>query len=98
MKRKKIVDVEKELELLEVRLNVYTSLKTELFNIGLHDYYDTDDIVDLNDRIEKAKISCQQICLNLREQVPHIESNIIFRKLIKKHNFEYYSSHFKGGF
>lgn len=98
MKRKKIVDVEKELELLEVRLNVYTSLKSELFNMGLRDYYDTDDIVDLNDRIEKAKISCQQICLNLREQVPHIESNIIFRKLIKKHNFEYYSSHFKGGF
>ena len=98
MKRKKITDLEKELELLEVRLDVYSSLKNALFQLGLQDYYDTDDIEDLNNRIEKAKLSCQQICLNLREQIPHIESNIKFRKLIKKHNFEYYSSHFKGGF
>lgn len=98
MKRKKITDLEKELELLEVRLDVYSSLKNALFKLGLHNYYDTDEIEDLNIRIEKAKLSCQQICLNLREQIPHIESNIKFRKLIKDHNFEYYSSHFKGGF
>ncbi len=98
MKRKKITNIEKELELLEIRLNVYSSLKNRLFYLGLQNYYNTDDIEDLNIRIENAKLSCQEICLNLREQIPKIDSNIRFRKLIKKHGFEYYSSHFKGGF
>ncbi len=98
MKRKKITDIEKELELLEIRLNVYSSLKNRLFYLGLQNYYEPDCIEDLNTRIENAKLSCQQICLNLREQIPQIDSNIKFRKLIKKHDFEYYSSHFKGGF
>lgn len=98
MKRKKITDLEKELELLEVRLDVYSSLKNAIFKLGLQDYCDTDDIEYLNFRMENAKLSCQEICLNLREQIPHIESNIKFKKLIKKHNFDYYSSHFKGGF
>lgn len=98
MKRRIIEDLEKELELLSVRLDVYSSLRKAIFNLGVQNYYDTDDIEELNERLEMAKLSCQRICRDLREQFPHIDSNITFRQLLKKHDFYYYSCHFKGGF
>lgn len=98
MKRKKITDIEKEIDLLEVRLNIYTEIRNELFSKGFNNYCDTDDIAEINLRMEIAKLSCQRICRDLREQVPKIEENKRFMCLIRKHGFQYYSSHFKGGF
>lgn len=98
MKRKKITDLEKELDLLELRLNIYTEIREEIFTLGLNNYNNSDDIEELNLRLEIAKISCQRICRDLREQIPKLEENKRFMELIRKHGFQYYSSHFKGGF
>lgn len=97
MKRKKVTDLEKELELLGVRLDVYSSLRKAIFEEGLINN-NPNDIEELTDRMEMAKLSCQRICRDLREQFPHIESNITFMTLLKKYEFYYYSCHFKGGF
>ena len=98
MKRKKITDLEKELDLLELRLNIYTEIRCEIFTLGLNNCNNSDDIEELNLMLEVAKLSCQRICRDLREQIPKLEENKRFMELIRKHGFQYYSAHFKGGF
>lgn len=91
-----VKDVEKELDTLEIKLNAYTRLRNEMFRKTMNSVnVDTEELWELSQLIDSAKISSQRICKRLREQIKDINKNKRFNKLIKEHNFEVYSKNFK---